>query len=395
MDIDVVRECPQTPTGSASENMLSPNDEDVDSPEVQGLSGEEPAKSFQQLIIDDGLDSPDPAAVTADTPEGDEVREVDHRTICRFCSVDSDTSDTSQDDWQSANEDNSPTCSEDTPDKLKWRVPRYSRLCNRVFTNPFPDPVISRCDVLFWQQCKVLFDITSSCLKPKTVGDESELPKLLPKETASSDVSDSDEDKQPTDTKSSSQEPPHHHRDIIISKENSSTSDMKPSSSHGSQEPMARTPRYTKNPEYQGQRILKKYPEELRGNNSATDAAAVVVRRHLKPDPFAEDEADFSYNMQNKRRGIFVIINNRKFSMKGVEERTGTDVDADKLERTFSRLGFEIWRCDNQSIKNMMDIMHKGKLEKGIAYVTLTRINIISLRKDRPKDKCPKPTMLR
>lgn len=98
--------------------------------------------------------------------------------------------------------------------------------------------------------------------------------------------------------------------------------------------------------------------QERQANNSATHTA---VRRHLKPDAFAEDEADISYSMQHKRRGIFVIINNKDFSMKNTEERKGTDIDADKLELTFPRLGFDTWRYDNQSCAKMMNTMTQSE----------------------------------
>lgn len=77
--------------------------------------------------------------------------------------------------------------------------------------------------------------------------------------------------------------------------------------------------------------------------------AQAMRRTHL------DDEMDLpSYKMDRKPRGIAVIINNMKFfkvpndhESKDMPDRTGTDLDADKLTYIFQKLEFIVKRYDN------------------------------------------------
>lgn len=68
------------------------------------------------------------------------------------------------------------------------------------------------------------------------------------------------------------------------------------------------------------------------------------------------------YNFNNKRRGIFIIINNKHFDEStGQHAREGTDIDAERLEERFQALGFEVQRYDNITRTKMTGLMYDSK----------------------------------
>jgi len=73
----------------------------------------------------------------------------------------------------------------------------------------------------------------------------------------------------------------------------------------------------------------------------------------------------FEYNMTHRRRGRAIIINNRKFEKHtGLDDRDGSDVDAERLLRTFGGImGFEAYRYDNLSVYAINDLLEKVSLE--------------------------------
>ena len=59
-----------------------------------------------------------------------------------------------------------------------------------------------------------------------------------------------------------------------------------------------------------------------------------------------------AYKMENKPRGVAIIINNRNFTC-GMKDRQGTDKDAESLSKLFPHLGFYTNRYDNLKGKEM------------------------------------------
>lgn len=86
----------------------------------------------------------------------------------------------------------------------------------------------------------------------------------------------------------------------------------------------------------------------IRGN-VMENLGQMMNRAHI------DDEMDLpSYRMDRKPRGIALIINNMKFfkvpndpESKEMPDRTGTDLDADKLTYIFRKLDFRVKRYDN------------------------------------------------
>jgi hypothetical protein len=86
-----------------------------------------------------------------------------------------------------------------------------------------------------------------------------------------------------------------------------------------------------------------------------------------------------SYTMDpNKRRGKFIIINNKTFDKKTrAPVRHGTDVDAEKLEKVFGDLGFDVKRYNDVTADGMVKLMetaaqgsHDGYNCFGVAVLT-------------------------
>ena len=70
---------------------------------------------------------------------------------------------------------------------------------------------------------------------------------------------------------------------------------------------------------------------------------------------------DYRYNMSHARRGMALIFNNKNFRRHtDIAKREGTDADAENLERTFTRLGFNVKRCDNLTSALMLMEMRTG-----------------------------------
>lgn len=66
--------------------------------------------------------------------------------------------------------------------------------------------------------------------------------------------------------------------------------------------------------------------------------------------------------MKHPKRGKFVIINNRTFQPQtGMNERSGSDVDALSLYGIFQRFGFDVSLCHNQTTDQMLKLMISGK----------------------------------
>uniref|UniRef100_A0A8W8LAS0 Caspase-8 n=1 Tax=Magallana gigas TaxID=29159 RepID=A0A8W8LAS0_MAGGI len=107
-------------------------------------------------------------------------------------------------------------------------------------------------------------------------------------------------------------------------------------------QPVEREPQPSENNYVQSERRTR--------DDRVDETLAVAMRRtHL------DDEMDLpSYRMDRQPRGIAVIINNMKFfkvandhESKEMPDRTGTDLDADKLTYIFQKLGFLVRRYDN------------------------------------------------
>ena len=138
--------------------------------------------------------------------------------------------------------------------------------------------------------------------------------------------------------------------------------------------------RYETKAEYEAKReirILEKYKTTEENYASASLKAKNTA---LKPDPYDADEAEFSYEMSRKHRGVFVIFNEKNFSIPDMGDRPGTDVDAARLTTQFSRLGFEVRLFNNKTCSTMLHIMEEGNCPFLQVNLTLNAQYIRSLK---------------
>ncbi|KAL8619225.1 hypothetical protein ACOMHN_050007 [Nucella lapillus] len=79
-------------------------------------------------------------------------------------------------------------------------------------------------------------------------------------------------------------------------------------------------------------------------------------RKEVRPGAPSEPN---EYNFNFKRRGLFLLINNRTFARQThLQEREGSDVDAERLEERFQDLGFEVRRFDDVTRSKMATLMY-------------------------------------
>ena len=86
----------------------------------------------------------------------------------------------------------------------------------------------------------------------------------------------------------------------------------------------------------------------------------------FKPEQVVTSEDFFSdkYKMSYPNRGKALIINNRVFDRRlNLGERSGTDVDAIAIHQRFSEMGFEVEVFNNLSVKDMVQVLHKGEFK--------------------------------
>ncbi|XP_032880117.1 caspase-8-like isoform X2 [Amblyraja radiata] len=63
------------------------------------------------------------------------------------------------------------------------------------------------------------------------------------------------------------------------------------------------------------------------------------------------------YKMDSTPLGICLILNNKVFTDTKYRERNGTDLDAEKLKKVFEDLGFEVYRHNNSTAKEIENIL--------------------------------------
>lgn len=70
---------------------------------------------------------------------------------------------------------------------------------------------------------------------------------------------------------------------------------------------------------------------------------------------------DYYYKMNHKRRGIALIFNHETFNAFDLSTRKGTSVDRDRLQKTFTDLGFDVKVYDNRTLNEIKTILQNGK----------------------------------
>ena len=84
--------------------------------------------------------------------------------------------------------------------------------------------------------------------------------------------------------------------------------------------------------------------------------------------PFQQDLAE-RYPMNTNPRGLFILVNNKKF--RNADTRKGTEVDGKSMMDLFDWLGYEVKSHENKSADEMMKIFREASLMSYSKYSAL------------------------
>lgn len=72
------------------------------------------------------------------------------------------------------------------------------------------------------------------------------------------------------------------------------------------------------------------------------------------------DRSAVEYNMNYKKRGLALIFNHELFDIPNLTKRQGTNIDCEKLEKTFENLGFEVTSHKDCKLGQLLDHISNG-----------------------------------
>ncbi|KAL8587534.1 hypothetical protein ACOMHN_000940 [Nucella lapillus] len=127
-------------------------------------------------------------------------------------------------------------------------------------------------------------------------------------------------------------------------------------------------------------------------------------RKEVRPGAPSEPN---EYNFNSKRRGLFLLINNKNFS-RGTHHkpREGSDLDAERLEERFQDLGFDVRRFNDVAKARMATLMYDAAAQdhsdadcfgcailsyglEGYVYGTDGRVSLEVLTLPFKGERCP------
>jgi caspase-like apoptosis-related cysteine protease len=77
------------------------------------------------------------------------------------------------------------------------------------------------------------------------------------------------------------------------------------------------------------------------------------------------------YNMKHKRRGKAVIFNHYSFNNDNLIRRDGSQVDVEKLEKTYKALDFDVTTYDDLEYNEIRSVINGCKYEKVVKIQVL------------------------
>lgn len=112
---------------------------------------------------------------------------------------------------------------------------------------------------------------------------------------------------------------------------------------------------------------LRKYrnntPNNIITTTNGNRKDSTDVRLQARMDECLKQPLDYYYKMNHKNRGLCLIFNHESFLDKSLGLRRGTQVDRDRLHKTFTALDFDVRIFDNPSEVTIRGILKKGMLE--------------------------------
>lgn len=73
---------------------------------------------------------------------------------------------------------------------------------------------------------------------------------------------------------------------------------------------------------------------------------------------------EYYYKMNHKNRGLALIFNHEVFVDTGLGTRRGTQVDCDRLQKTFTALNFDVRITNNPTESEIRSILKKGNFKE-------------------------------
>ncbi|KAG5332232.1 CASP1 protein, partial [Acromyrmex heyeri] len=118
----------------------------------------------------------------------------------------------------------------------------------------------------------------------------------------------------------------------------------------------------------------EQFNERAKSSLSTIDAIGTFEKKSLTNSPpkltalMPVEKNAVYYNMNHKNRGKCIIFNHEDFSMSTQMKREGSAKDAERLQKTFGDLGFDVERYNNFKFSEIQDVLKRGK---NISHFTL------------------------
>lgn len=111
-----------------------------------------------------------------------------------------------------------------------------------------------------------------------------------------------------------------------------------------------------------GHTTQTKNPHQANGKppQSANEQLSIL---DAKLDELLKQPLDYYYKMNHKSRGLALIFNHEMFVDTGLGIRRGTQVDSERLQRTFTALNFDVRVTNNPTEVEIRRILKKGKFQ--------------------------------
>lgn len=85
-----------------------------------------------------------------------------------------------------------------------------------------------------------------------------------------------------------------------------------------------------------------------------------IAKLQARMEERLKEPLDLYYKMNHKNRGLCLIFNHEKFIDMGLGQRKGTQVDRDRLLKTFTDLDFDVRIFDNPGEMEIRAVLKKG-----------------------------------
>lgn len=116
-------------------------------------------------------------------------------------------------------------------------------------------------------------------------------------------------------------------------------------------------------------------------SDKSSPTTSINLQLEAQMEQRLKEPLDLYYKMDHKNRGLCIIFNHETFVDRGLPYRRGTQVDRDRLIKTFTALDFDVRIDDDPSEGKIRAILEKGERKaynfNGYLIQTLTFTTMI------------------